>query len=227
MWRAVVVGARKETAAETLIGLATRAPGWLQELFGVECVAAPRADRRQLRKPGDLDAPAFVVREVHVKGVELVAREQVDRAQHRRLGLEVARHVEHESAVAKPRRVHHLNRRKRDPSASDWCGKQRAQRLEAIEDAGGRNSDDSDSRRGIDGEAVRFGRRLALHRPDLEAKRLAPPPRSSARAHIGPQVFGRERRLVRELRRRVDLRHSVEPQLSRSFGDLERRREDR
>ena len=72
---------------------------------------ASGAHPRQLGQARDLDPPALVIREVHVEHIELVARQQIERAQHGRLRLEVAGDVEHEPAVAEAGRVHHPDRR--------------------------------------------------------------------------------------------------------------------
>src|SRR5205085_12219482 len=70
-----VVGVGEEPAAPRPIHLRTRAKGRLQKLLRVERVTASGADRRQRGEAGDLDSPSFVIREVDVKDVELVARE--------------------------------------------------------------------------------------------------------------------------------------------------------
>ena len=132
-----VVGVRKESTAERPAHLGTRTKRGLQEFARVECMAAPSAHRRQVGKARDLDAPPLVIREMHVEDVELVAGHQVERAQHRGLGMEVARDVEHEAAVAEARRVHDAECRQYEPAARRWWRQQSAQGLETVEDACG------------------------------------------------------------------------------------------
>ena len=105
-----VVGARIKSAAVRPSHQRPRAECRLQECFGIERVPASGTHRRQLRQTGDFDAPPFVVRQVHVEDVELVARHHVEGAQYRRLWVEIARDVEHEPAVAEARRVHDIER---------------------------------------------------------------------------------------------------------------------
>src|SRR6267154_6703667 len=100
-------------------------------------MAASRAQRRELGKTRQLDPPALVVREMDVEGIDLVAREQIERPQYHGLRMEVAGDVEHESAIAKARCVDHANRREIDPSPTPrrWPGGRQhaAQRLETVE----------------------------------------------------------------------------------------------
>ena len=106
--------------------------------------------------------------------VELVARHQVEHPQHRGLGLEVARDVEHEAAVAEARGVHDPQGRQRDALPRGRGRQQAAQGLQAVEDAGRRVAEDPDPGRRVDHELVRLGRVLPVDLPRLEAERDPP-----------------------------------------------------
>src|SRR5216110_845917 len=114
-------------------------------------MAASRAHRRELRETRQLDPPALVVREMNVEGIDLVPREQIERPQHHGLRMEVTGDVEHESAIAKARCVDHANRREVDTTTRRWPGGRQhaAQRLETVEDAGGRYAHDANALGGI------------------------------------------------------------------------------
>src|SRR5439155_19187439 len=77
-----VVRMRKEPAAPWSIDQWSRSKRGLKMPVRVRRVAASGSDRRQLGQTRDLDAPAFIVGEVDVKDIELVAREEIERAQH-------------------------------------------------------------------------------------------------------------------------------------------------
>ena len=198
-----VVGSRKEPTAKRPPDLRTRAKRGLQEHLGVERVATSRAHRRQLRQTCDLDTPALVIREVHVEDVELVARHQVERAQHRGLRMEVACDVEHETAVAESGRVHDAHRWQDQPRTFRWRHQQSPEGLQAIEDTRRRDADDANTCRGIDHQLVRLRRRLAFDRTHLESQRDAALPGPD----VWPEVFGGELCLARELGRCRDRRH--------------------
>ena len=106
-----------------------------------------------------------------MEGVELVAGHQVEHPQHRGLGLEVARDVEHEAAVAEARGVHDPQGRQGDALPRGSGRQQAAQGLHAVEDAGRRVAEDPDPGRRVDDELVRLGRVLPVDLPRLEAER--------------------------------------------------------
>ena len=96
----------------------------------------------QLGPLGDLDPPALVVREVQVKAVDLVERQQVDVALHLGRAEEVPGDVEHRAPPAEARRIGDAsggNGHRERPHAAQLDGprQQLAQRLEAVEDARG------------------------------------------------------------------------------------------
>ena len=66
---------------------------------------AAAADLGQLRISLDLDAPALVVGQVPVEGVELVQRHRVEQLLDFIHGLEMARRIQHQSAPGEARRV--------------------------------------------------------------------------------------------------------------------------
>ena len=104
---------------------------------------APGADLGQPRIALDLDAPALIVGQVPVQGVELVQREQVDELLDELLGHEMPGNVEHHAAPGEARRVLDLDARDRPIHAlhnrlpEDGRGQELAQRLHAVEEAGG------------------------------------------------------------------------------------------
>src|SRR6266545_7648682 len=134
-------------------------------------MAASRAHRGELGEAWDLDTPGLVVREMEVQDVELVPGNEVDRAQHQGLRLEVAGDVEHEPAVAEAGSVHDPDRREVEPTAP--AGRRRGQEapqgLEAVEDAGGRDAHDTYALDEIHDERVRLGRCLTCHGAHVES----------------------------------------------------------
>ena len=117
------------------VGAAGRAPD-----LGAPAVAG------QPRPAPDGDAPALVVAEVQVQGVELVEREDVEVALDVAHPEEVAGHVEHRAAVGEPRPVGDAQPRDRPRAglpraALDACGEELAQGLDAVDEArGGRGA---------------------------------------------------------------------------------------
>src|SRR5204862_7614280 len=105
-------------------------------------MATSRAQRGELGEARDLDPPALGVRELEMEDIELVAGDEVERAQHGGLRMEVAGDVEHESAVAEARSVHHANGRQDETRAGSGRGQEGTQQLETVKDAGGRNAHD-------------------------------------------------------------------------------------
>src|SRR5687768_17067376 len=93
-------------------------------------VAAPRTYGGELGKARHLNPPALVLRQMKVEDVDLVAGEEIERAQHRWLRLEVTGDVEHEPAVAETRSVHHPDRRQDNPCGWRGRGQQAAQGLQ-------------------------------------------------------------------------------------------------
>ena len=87
-------------------------------------VTAARAHRGQLRQARDLNPPAFVIGKVDMKDVELVASEEIERAQDQWLRVEVAGDVEHEAAIAETRSVDDSDRRQCDTPAGSGRGQQ-------------------------------------------------------------------------------------------------------
>src|SRR5207237_6603589 len=104
----------------------------------VESVAASRTHRCELGKARELDPPALVVREMEVEDIELVPGDEVERAQHGGLRLEVAGDVEHEPAVAEAGSVDHTERREHKTCAGRGRGPPAAPGREAVGPARGR-----------------------------------------------------------------------------------------
>ncbi len=103
-----------------------------------------------------------------MKDVDLVAGEEIECAQHDGFRVEVTRDIEHETAIAEPRSVHDPDRRQHKPRPGSRRGEQAAQRLEPVEDAGGRRAHDADALDGIHDERVRLGGGLPFDGSDLE-----------------------------------------------------------
>src|SRR5439155_19054457 len=120
-------------------------------------VAASCTQRGELGEARDLDPPALVVREMEMEDIELVAGDEVERAQHDGLRMEVPRDVEHEPAVIEAGSVHHANGRQDQTCAGSRRGQEAAQRLETEKDAGGRGAHDVNTLDGIHDERVRVG----------------------------------------------------------------------
>ncbi len=158
-----VVRAGKEAAAPGPVHVGPGAERGGQVAVRIGRVAASRAHRCELGQARDLDAPALVVREMEVEDIDLVAGQQVERAQHHAFGMEIPGDVEHEAAVAEAGRVYHPNRRQDKTGPRRGRGQQAAQRLEAVEDTGRRNAHDPYPLGGIHHERVRLGRGLACH----------------------------------------------------------------
>src|SRR3989449_6116977 len=118
--------------------------------------ATSRAQRGELGEARDFDSPALVVREMEMEDIELVAGDEVERAQHGGLRMEVPRDVEHEPAVTEARSVHHANGREDQTCAGSGRGQEATQRLETVKDAGGRDAHDPNTLDGIHDERVRL-----------------------------------------------------------------------
>ncbi len=168
----------------------------------IEGMAAPATEGSQLGDTRDLDAPRLVIGEVHVEDVELVTGEEVDGAQDRGRGLEIAGHVEHEPTVPEAGGVDDADRRQHQLAARTWRREQAAQRLQPVEHAGRCNPRDLDPRR-IDDQLVRLGRRLARDRSHGESQRTRA---LACGLEVRPQVVGCESRLILETGRRAHLR---------------------
>ena len=93
---------------------------------------------------------------MHVKDVELVARHQIQRTQHRGLRVEVAADVEHEAPITETRRVHDVQRGQRHAPAPARrrSGQQPAQGLQSIEDTCRRCANDPDPGRRVDRQII-------------------------------------------------------------------------
>src|SRR2546422_10715658 len=115
-------------------------------------VAASRAQRGELGEARDFDSPALVVREMKVQHIELVAGNEVERAQHGGLRMEVPRDVEHEPTVTEAGSVHHANGRQDQTRAGSGRGQEAAQRLETVKNTGGRGAHDMNTLDGIHDE---------------------------------------------------------------------------
>ncbi len=155
-----------------------------------------------------------------MEDVELVARHEVEHAQHRGLRLKVARDVEHEAAVAEPRRVNDADSGQRESLTWRRCRQEIPQGLQPIEDASRRGTDDPDPARRIDHQLVRLRRRLPLDSAQFEAHQRV----SQLGTEVGPEEFAREPRLIRELGCCCNPRHRRQSVLSRPPCDLDRRR---
>ena len=223
-----VVGPGVEPAPVGPVRLGPGAVGGRQEAARVEGVPAPGAHRGELGEARDLDAPALVVGEVEVEDVELVARHQVERPQHRGLGLEVARDVEHEPAVAEARGVHDRHRGEGQPLGRGRGRRQQApQGLQAVEDAGGRGCRACGCPRPGRRRARRPRASPGPRRGRSRAARTAPPAFPAALREVRAQVLRGERGLRLQLRRRRHRRHRLEPQLPLPLLERPRSREDR
>ena len=194
-------------------------------------MAATRPHRGELGEARDLDPPAFVVRQMHVQDIELVAREEINRPQHHGLRMEIAGDVEHEAAVAEARRIHDADRRQRKSGTRRGRGEQVAQRLQPVEHAGRRDAHDANAprrpaRRRIHDERIRLGRRLTRDSADLESQGDAARPRAG---EVGTQVLRRENPLVPQRFSCFDPRKCREAQRARSpchrHGSWEQRRQ--
>ena len=109
-----VVGSAVMATAVSVRRIRPGAVSRLQVRARIQRVTAPRAHLDQFRQAGDVKAPAFVVGQVQMEFVQLVARHQIKQTQQCRLGLEVARHIELHTAVAETRRVADFHGRQRD-----------------------------------------------------------------------------------------------------------------
>jgi hypothetical protein len=122
-----VVGRAVVAAAIGVGHIGPGAIGRRQVAPGVGTVAAPRAKFGQFRQAGNGQAPAFVVRQVQVQLVELEPAHQVQQAQHRGLGVEVARHVQQQAAVFETRCVAQAQgRQQQRRAAAGWPARARA-----------------------------------------------------------------------------------------------------
>src|SRR2546428_9045988 len=108
-------------------------------------MATSRAQRGELGEARDFDSPALVVREMEMEDIELVAGDEVERAQHGGLRMEVPRDVEHEPAVTEARSVHHANGRPDQTCAGSGRGQEATQRPETVKDACWRGAPDWDT----------------------------------------------------------------------------------
>src|SRR5437762_13615996 len=108
-------------------------------------MATSRAQRGELGEARDLDPPALVVREMEMEDIQLVPGDEVDRAQHGGLRMEVPRDVEHEPAVTEARSVHHAKGRQDQTGPRSRRGQEAVQRLEPGESARGRDAHDADT----------------------------------------------------------------------------------
>src|SRR5207247_1777340 len=133
-------------------------------------VAASSAHRGEVGEARNLDPPALVVREMEMEDIELVAGDEVERAQHGGLRMEVAGYVEHEPAVTEAWSVHHANGRQDQTGARSGRGQEAAQGLETVKDAGGRDAHDANTLDGIHDERVRLGRGLTGDGTHLESQ---------------------------------------------------------
>src|SRR5437773_11566345 len=95
-------------------------------------VAASSAQRGELGEARNLDPPALVVREMEMEDIELVAGDEVERAQHGGLRMEVAGDVEHEPAVTEAGSVHHSDGRQDRTGARSGGGEEAASGLETV-----------------------------------------------------------------------------------------------
>src|SRR5437773_5690115 len=153
-------------------------------------VAASSAQRGELGEARNLDPPALVVREMEMEDIELVAGDEVERAQHGGLRMEVAGDVEHESAVAEARSVHHASGRQDETCAGSGRGQEAAERLETVKDTGGRDAHDANTLDGIHDERVRLGRGLPGDGAHLESNGRATC--LAGAAEVRAQVLRRE-----------------------------------
>jgi hypothetical protein len=190
-------------------------------------VAAPATYGSELREARDLDSPTLVIRQVHVKRVELVAGHEVHRAENRRLRLEVVPHVEHEAAIAEARGVHDPERRKGEGLPRDGRGEKGAQRLHAVEDTRSRTAPDADAVPRIHHELVGLDGVRAFDGPHLEPKRRGGSRPSRRLRDARTKVLDGEVGFRLQLRRRGDRRHRLEDELPFALLERRRRRKDR
>src|SRR5436853_6973438 len=97
---------------------------------------------------------------MEMEDIELVPGDEVERAQHAGLRMEVAGDVEHEPAVTEAGSVHHANGRQDQTCAGSRRGQEATQRLETVKDAGGRDAHGPNTLDGIHDERGRLGRGL-------------------------------------------------------------------
>src|SRR4029077_20117406 len=187
-----VVRAGKKTAAPGPIDVRARAKRGRKVSVRIGRVAASRAHGSELREARNLDPPAFVVCEMDVVDIELVARNEVERAQHGGFRVEIAGNVEHEPAVPETGSIYHADGRQDKACARSGCGQEATQRLETVEDAGGRGANDVNALDGIHDERVRLGRGLTFHGTHLESYGRAAC--LAGASEVGAQVLRRERR---------------------------------
>src|SRR5438034_6854369 len=178
-------------------------------------MATSRAQRGELGEARDLDPPALVVREMEMEDIELVAGDEVERAQHGGLRMEVAGDVEHEPAVTEAGSVHHSDGRQDQTGARSGRGQEAAQGLETVKDAGGRDAHDANTLDGIHDERVRLGRGLTGDGTHLESNGRATC--LAGAAEVRAQVLRRERCFGLERRGRLDRRQHRDVQ-SYSYG---------
>lgn len=164
-----VIGAGVVAGTGRVVRIAAGAVGRLQADTRLGAVAAHRADGSELRQAGDLQPPAFVVGEMEMEGIELVARHQVEQLEHSLFCVEVAADVQLEAAIRKTRRADDGQLGQID-AAGTRQRHQVPQRLQAVGHAGGAVADNGDAAVGLDGQAVCFRRGLAGNHADAQAQ---------------------------------------------------------
>ena len=126
-------------------------------------IGTPRGDLREFGIAVDGDAPAGAVGQVPVEAVELVAGHQIELLLDELLVAEMARDVEHQTAVREAGRIGDLER---GELAAEALGELQ-QRLHAVEGAGGIGRGEEDPL-GRDREAIALGRDRVVGREAQE-----------------------------------------------------------
>ena len=98
-----------------------------------QIMAAAGADPGQLGQAVDLEPPAFVIAQMQMKLVELDGRHLFDDSKNLGLGMEIARHVDHQAAKTKARSIFDFQGPQTQVFVSGLLGK----RAQGIRGAGG------------------------------------------------------------------------------------------
>ena len=190
-------------------------------------MAAPGAKAGQLGNGDDLDAPAFVIGQMQVQLVQLVARHQVEQSEHRSLRLKITRHIKHHAAIFEARRIdqvhclelqtfRRLTRQRQDA----------AQRLQTAIQAGGTGACQQQTSALIDRQFIGFSLCLAGNHADAQAQsRLGGGAASGSKMRA--EQFGGERCFTLQARRSDDSWQRAPMQLTCGAFELQRRREYR